>query len=112
MKNIFNYIRDNAGYILGVCGIISIAVGVIKANKAKIKVSEIEKESKENLKVIEEVHNTASSDEYSEEDYTNDIFIVKAQKIVNYIKIYSIPLILIVCGCLSLLHSIVKYKII
>ena len=112
MKNIFNYIRDNAGYILGVCGIISIAVGVIKANKAKIKVSEIEKESKENLKVIEEVHNTVSSDEYSEEDYTNDILIVKAQKIVNYIKIYSIPLILIVCGCLSLLHSIVKYKIV
>ena len=112
MKKIFNYIRDNAGDILGVCGIISIAVGVIKANKANIKVSEIEKESKENLKVIEEVHNTVSSDEYSEEDYTNDIFIVKAQKIVNYIKIYSIPLILIVCGCLSLLHSIVKYKII
>ena len=112
MTKIFNSIRDNAGYILGICGIISIAVGVIKANKAKFKASEIEKESEENLKVIEEVHNTASSDEYSEEDYTNDIFIVKAQKIVNYIRIYSIPLMLIVCGCLSLLHSIVKYKII
>ena len=112
MKKIFDCIRDNAGYILGICGVISITVGVIKANKAKIKASEIEKESKENLKVIEEVHNTVSSDEYSEEDYTNDILIVKAQKIVNYIKIYSIPLILIVCGCLSLLHSIVKYKII
>lgn len=112
MKKIFDCIRDNAGYILGICGVISITVGVIKANKAKIKATEIEKESKENLKVIEEVHNTVSSDEYSEEDYTNDIFIVKAQKIVNYIKIYSIPLILIVCGCLSLLHSIVKYKII
>ena len=112
MKNIFNYIRDNAGYILGVCGIISIAVGVIKANKAKIKVSEIEKESKENLKVIEEVHNTVSSDEYSEDDYIKDIFIVKVQKLVNYVKIYSIPLMLIVCGCLLLLHSIVKYNII
>lgn len=112
MKKIFDCIKDNAGYILGICGVISITVGVIKANKAKIKATEIEKESKENLKVIEEVHNTVSSDEYSEEDYTNDIFIVKAQKIVNYIKIYSIPLILIVCGCLSLLHSIVKYKII
>ena len=112
MKNIFNYIRDNTGYILGICGVISIAVGVIKANKAKIKASEIEKESEDNLKVIEEVHNTVSSDEYSEDDYIKDIFIVKAQKLVNYIKIYSIPLILIVCGCLSLLHSIVKYKII
>lgn len=112
MTKIFDCIRDNAGYILGICGVISIAVGVIKANKAKIKASEIEKESEENLKVIEEVHNTTSSDEYSEEDYTNDIFIVKAQKLVNYIKIYSIPLMLIVCGCLSLLHSIVKYKII
>ena len=112
MKNIFNYIRDNAGYILGICGVISITVGVIKANKAKIKASEIEKESEENLKVIEEVHNTVSSDEYSEEDYTKDLFIVKVQKLVNYVKLYSIPLMLIVCGCLSLLHSIVKYKII
>ena len=112
MKNIFNYIRDNAGYILGICGVISITVGVIKANKAKIKVTEIKKESKENLKIIEEVHNTVNSNEYSEEDYTNDIFIVKVQKIVNYIRIYSIPLMLIVCGCLSLFHSIVKYKII
>lgn len=112
MTKIFNCIRDNAGYILGVCGIISISVGVIKANKAKIKATEIEKESEDNLKVIEEVHNTVSSDEYSEEDYTKDIFIVKVQKLVNYVKIYSIPLMLIVCGCLSLLHSIVKYKII
>ena len=112
MKNIFNYIRDNAGYILGICGVISITVGVIKANKAKIKATEIEKESEDNLKVIEEVHNTVSSDEYSEEDYTKDLFIVKVQKLVNYVKLYSIPLMLIVCGCLSLLHSIVKYKII
>lgn len=112
MKKIFDCIRDNAGYILGICGVISITVGVIKANKAKIKATEIEKESEDNLKVIEEVHNTVSSDEYSEEDYTKDIFIVKVQKLVNYVKIYSIPLILIVCGCLSLLHSIVKYKII
>ena len=112
MKKIFDCVRDNAGYILGICGIISITVGVIKANKAKIKATEIEKESEDNLKVIEEVHNTVSSDEYSEDDYIKDIFIVKAQKLVNYIKIYSIPLILIVCGCLSLLHSIVKYKII
>lgn len=112
MTKIINCIRDNAGYILGICGVISIAVGVIKANKAKIKASEIEKESEENLKVIEEVHNTVSSDEYSEEDYTKDIFIVNVQKLVNYVKIYSIPLMLIVCGCLSLLHSIVKYKII
>ena len=112
MKKIFDCIRDNAGYILGICGVISITVGVIKANKAKIKASEIEKESKENLKVIEEVHNTVSSDEYSEEDYTKDLFIVKVQKLVNYVKLYSIPLMLIVCGCLSLLHSIVKYKII
>ena len=112
MKRIFDCIRDNAGYILGICGVISITVGVIKANKAKIKASEIEKESEDNLKVIEEVHNTVSSDEYSEEDYTKDLFIVKVQKLVNYIKIYSIPLMLIVCGCLSLLHSIVKYKII
>lgn len=112
MTKIFDCIRDNAGYILGICGVISITVGVIKANKAKIKATEIEKESEDNLKVIEEVHNTVSSDEYSEEDYAKDIFIVKAQKIVNYTKIYSIPLILIVCGCLSLLHSIVKYKII
>ena len=112
MTKIFNCIRDNAGYILGICGVISITVGVIKANKAKIKASEIEKESEENLKVIEEVHNTVSSDEYSEEDYTKDIFIVKVQKLVNYVKIYSIPLMLIVCGCLLLLHSIVKYNII
>ena len=112
MKKIFDCIRDNAGYILGICGVISITVGVIKANKAKIKATEIEKESEDNLKVIEEVHNTVSSDEYSEDDYIKDIFIVKVQKLVNYIKIYSIPLILIVCGCLSLLHSIVKYKII
>ena len=112
MKKIFDCIRDNAGYILGICGVISITVGVIKANKAKIKASEIEKESEENLKVIEEVHNTVSSDEYSEEDYTKDLFIVKVQKLVNYVKLYSIPLMLIVCGCLSLLHSIVKYKII
>lgn len=112
MKKIFDCIRDNAGYILGICGVISITVGVIKANKAKIKATEIEKESEDNLKVIEEVHNTVSSDEYSEEDYTKDIFIVKVQKLVNYVKLYSIPLMLIVCGCLSLLHSIVKYKII
>lgn len=112
MKKIFDCIRDNAGYILGICGVISITVGVIKANKAKIKATEIEKESEENLKVIEEVHNTVSSDEYSEEDYTKDLFIVKVQKLVNYVKLYSIPLMLIVCGCLSLLHSIVKYKII
>ena len=112
MKKILDCIRDNAGYILGVCGVISIAVGVVKANKAKIKASEIEKESEENLKVIEEVHNTTSQDEYSEEDYKNDIIIVKMQKIVNYVTIYSIPLMLIVCGCLSLLHSIVKYEII
>ena len=92
MKKIFDCIRDNAGYILGICGVISITVGVIKANKAKIKASEIEKESEENLKVIEEVHNTVSSDEYSEEDYAKDLFIVKVQKLVNYVKLYSIPL--------------------
>ena len=112
MKKIFDCIRDNAGYILGICGVISITVGVIKANKANIEATEIEKESENNLKVIEEVHNTVSSDEYSEEDYTKDIFILKVQKLVNYVKIYSIPLMLIVCGCLSLLHSIVKYEII
>ena len=112
MTKIFNCIRDNAGYILGICGVISITVGVIKSNKANTKAKEIEKESEENLKVIEEVHNTVNSDEYSEEDYKNDIFIVKVQKLVNYVKIYSIPLMLIVCGCLLLLHSIVKYNII
>lgn len=102
--------KNMKGVIFGILGLLSIIFGKVKLNVAISKASKVREEARTNLGIVEDIHEQ-NLEEYSEEDYTNDIFIVKAQKVVGYFKVFTMPFIIFSSGVLMLVHSIAYYNV-
>lgn len=85
-------------------GIIATSFTAIKAVEAsKI----IEEEKQENLKVIEEVHDSGRTDLYSEEDYESDLLITENKALGKNIIVFSIPSVL---GLITIWFGVILFK--
>ena len=102
--------KNMKGVIFGILGLLSIIFGKVKLNVAISKASKVREEARTNLGIVEDIHEQ-NLEEYSEEDYTNDIFIVKAQEVVGYFKVFTMPFIIFSSGVLMLVHSIAYYNV-
>ena len=102
--------KNMKGVIFGILGLLSIIFGKIKLNAAISKASKVREEAKTNLGIVENIHEQ-NLEEYSEEDYANDIFIVRTKEVVGYIKAFTIPFVIFSAGVLLLIHSIVYYNV-
>ena len=102
--------KNMKGVIFGILGLLSIIFGKMKLNSAITKAAEIRKNAKADLEIIEDVHGQ-NLDEYSEEDYANDIFIVRTKEVVGYIKAFAIPFVIFSSGVLLLVHSVAYYNV-
>ena len=102
--------KNMKGVIFGILGLLSIIFGKVKLNVAISKASKVREEARTNLGIVEDIHKE-NLEEYSEEDYANDIFIVKAQEVVGYFKVFTMPFIIFSSGVLMLVHSIAYYNV-
>ena len=102
--------KNMKGVIFGILGLLSIIFGKMKLNSAITKAAEIRKNTKSDLEIIEDIHGQ-NLDEYSEEDYVNDKFIVRAKEVVGYVKVFTIPFVIFSTGVLLFVHSIAYYNV-
>lgn len=102
--------KNMKGVIFGILGLLSIIFGKIKLNAAISKASKVREEAKTNLEIVEDIHEQ-NLEEYSEEDYASDIFIVRTTEVVGYIKAFAIPFVIFSFGILLLVHSIAYYNV-
>ena len=109
-KKMLSFIESKKAIILALLGLASIIFGKVKLNVAISKASKVREEARTNLGIVEDVHEQ-NLEEYSEEDYANDIFIVKAQEVVGYFKVFTRPFIIFSSGVLMLVHSIAYYNV-
>ena len=102
--------KNMKGVIFGILGLLSIIFGKIGLNVAISKASKVREEARTNLGIVEDIHEQ-NLEEYSEEDYANDIFIVRAKEVAGYIKAFTIPFVIFSFGVLLLVHSIAYYNV-
>ena len=110
MKKMLSFIESKKAIILALLGLVSIIFGKIKLNVAISKASKVREEATTNLGIVENIHEQ-NLEEYSEEDYANDIFIVRTTEVVGYIKAFAIPFVIFSFGVLLLVHSVVYYNV-
>ena len=110
MKKILSFIESKKAIILALLGLVSIIFGKIKLNAAISKASKVREEAKTNLGIVEDIHEQ-NLEEYSEEDYASDIFIVRTKEVVGYIKAFAIPFVIFSFGVLLLVHSVAYYNL-
>ena len=110
MKKILSFIESKKAIILALLGLVSIIFGKIKLNVAISKASKVREEAKTNLGIVEDIHEQ-NLEEYSEEDYVSDIFIVRTKEVVGYIKAFTIPFVTFSFGVLLLVHSVSYYNL-
>ena len=98
--------------ILVVTGIVGVVVSAVMACKATTKASEIVEDMNEKMDTIHEVSETASSEEYSEEDLKKDTTIVYVQTGVKFLKLYgpSLALGALSIGCILASTHILKTR--
>lgn len=105
IKNIFKNEQTGA-IIAGIATLVGVGLTVATTTKAMAKHEEIKKERVDAEKVIEEVRE-AMPEEYSETDYTNDLFITQNKYIVKHIIAFFQPA---VYSFVTLLSSIIFVK--
>ena len=110
MKKIISFIESKKAIILALLGLVSIIFGKVKLNVAISKASKVREEAKTNLGIVENIHEQ-NLEEYSEEDYANDIFIVRTKEVVGYIKAFAIPFVIFSFGVLLLVNSVAYYTL-
>ena len=110
MKKMLSFIESKKAIILALLGLVSIIFGKIKLNLAISEASKVREEAKTNLGIVENIHEQ-NLEEYSEEDYANDIFIVRTKEVVGYIKAFAIPFVIFSTGVLLFVHSIAYYNV-
>ena len=110
MKKMLSFIESKKAIILALLGLVSIIFGKIRLNVAISKASKVREEAKTNLGIVENIHEQ-NLEEYSEEDYANDIFIVRTTEVVGYIKVFAIPFVIFSSGVLMFVHSIAYYNV-
>ena len=98
--------------ILVVTGIVGVVVSAVMACKATTKASEIVEDMNEKMDTIHEVSETATSEEYSEEDLKKDTAIVYVQTGVKFLKLYgpSLALGALSIGCILASTHILKTR--
>ena len=98
--------------ILVVTGIVGVVVSAVMACKATTKASEIVEDMNEKMDTIHEVSETATSEEYSEEDLKKDTAIVYVQTGVKFLKLYgpSLALGALSVGCILASTHILKTR--
>ena len=98
--------------ILVVTGIVGVVVSAVMACKATTKASEIVEDMNEKMDTIHEVSETATSEEYSEEDLKKDTTIVYVQTGVKFLKLYgpSLALGALSIGCILASTHILKTR--
>lgn len=98
--------------ILVVTGIVGVVVSAVMACKATTKASEIVEDMNEKMDTIHEVSETATSEEYSEEDLKKDTTIVYVQTGVKFLKLYgpSLALGALSIGCILASAHILKTR--
>lgn len=110
MKKILSFIESKKAIILTLLGLLSIIFGKIKLNVAISEASKVREEAKTNLGIVEDIHEQ-NLEEYSEEDYASDIFIVRTKEVVGYIKAFAIPFVIFSFGVLLFVHSVAYYNL-
>lgn len=97
--------------LIGV-GVVSIVAGTVMTVKATLKVEEVLEKSNEELAMIEEGIEMLDPEEYSEEDVKKDKIIVKTQRAVALVKLYSPAIGVTTIGIVAMLgaHRIVKKR--
>ena len=110
MKKILSFIESKKAIILALLGLVSIIFGKVKLNVAISKASKVREEAKTNLGIVEDIHEQ-NLEEYSEEDYANDIFIVRTKEVVGYIKAFAIPFVTFSFGVSLFVHSVAYYNL-
>ncbi len=98
--------------ILVVTGIVGVVVSAVMACKATTKASEIVEDMNEKMDTIHDVSETATSEEYSEEDLKKDTTIVYVQTGVKFLKLYgpSLALGALSIGCILASTHILKTR--
>ncbi len=98
--------------ILVVTGIVGVVVSAVMACKATTKASEIVEDMNKKMDTIHEVSETATSEEYSEEDLKKDTTIVYVQTGVKFLKLYgpSLALGALSIGCILASTHILKTR--
>lgn len=106
-------VKKHSPEILLTVGIVGGVASAVMACKATTKLSGILEEGKKNADELKEyVETEGYSEEYTAEDYANDVRIVKVQTAVNVIKIYAPSVVLGVVSITSILagHKIIKTR--
>ena len=101
--------------ILVVVGVAGMVTSAVLACKATTKASQIEKEIEEERNEVEEKHadaELAKQGVYTEEDYKRDLWIVRKDRVLGYVKLYapSVGLGLLSIGMIFGSHHILRKR--
>lgn len=106
-------VKKHSPEILLTVGIVGGVASAVMACKATTKLSGILEEGKKNTEELNEYVKTEGySEEYTAEDYANDVRIVKVQTAVKVAKLYAPSVVLGVASVTSILagHKIIKTR--